>query len=72
MDLLDQGSMNIVEAVKPSILIEDDCKSIGGSWQMCITHVTPQLKDQIVSIVIKEFAGIDHLPTQFTDFMSWQ
>lgn len=27
----------IVEALKPDILIEDDCKSIGGAWQMCIT-----------------------------------
>lgn len=61
---------DIVEAVKPNILIEDDCKSIGGSWQMCITHVNPQLKDQIVSIIIKEFAGIDHLPIQYIDFLS--
>lgn len=52
----------IVELIQPDILIEDDCKSIGGSWQMCITYVTPKIKSEIKSIVVKEFKGIDHLP----------
>lgn len=52
----------LVEIIKPDILIEDDCKSIGGSWQMCITHVEPKLKSTIKSITVKEFKGIDHLP----------
>lgn len=51
---------DIVEAVKPDVLIEDDCRSIGGSWQMCITHVEPEIKKTIKSIVVKEFKGIDH------------
>ena len=53
---------NIVETVRPDVLIEDDCKSIGGSWQMGITYVEPQIKNAIQSIVVKEFKGIDHLP----------
>lgn len=52
----------IVEAVKPDILIEDDCKSIGGAWQMCITKVDPDIRKNIVSIAVPEFHGIDHLP----------
>lgn len=52
----------IVELIQPDILIEDDCKSIGGGWQMCITYVNPKIKSKIKSIVVKEFKGIDHLP----------
>jgi hypothetical protein len=51
----------IVEAIQPDILIEDDCKSIGGAWQRCITKVKPEIKERIVSIIVPEFKGIDHL-----------
>lgn len=54
---------DIVESLQPHILIEDDCRSIGGSWQMCITKVTPEIKTAIRSIVVPEFKGIDHLPS---------
>lgn len=57
-----QTYKDIVERIRPNILIEDDCRSIGGSWQMCITHVLPEIKASIKSIVVKEFRGIDHLP----------
>jgi len=53
---------DIVEKIRPDILIEDDCKSIGGSWQMCITNVNAELKQRILSIVVPEFKGIDILP----------
>lgn len=55
---------DIVEVLQPDILIEDDCKSIGGAWQMCITKVSPQIKQKIKSIVVPEFKGIDHLPRE--------
>lgn len=58
---------DIVEDVQPNVLIEDDCKSIGGSWQMCITQVSPERKASIQSIVVKEFGGIDHLPFSVLD-----
>lgn len=58
---------DIVEEVKPDILIEDDCRSIGGSWQMCITKVNPQIREQIKSFVVKEFKGIDHLPQKLAE-----
>jgi hypothetical protein len=53
---------DIVEVLQPDILIEDDCKSIGGEWQMCITKVKQEIKKAIVSIVVPEFKGIDRLP----------
>ena len=54
---------DIVELLQPDVLIEDDCKSIGGAWQMCITKVSPEIKSLIHSVVVPEFKGIDHLPT---------
>lgn len=53
---------DLVETLQPNILIEDDCKSIGGAWQMCITKVSPEIKEQIRSIIVPEFQGIDNLP----------
>jgi len=53
---------DIVEILRPDILIEDDCKSIGGAWQMCITKINPEVKEKILSIVVPEFKGIDNLP----------
>lgn len=43
---------DIVEALMPDVLIEDDCKSIGGAWQMCISKVNPKIKESIASIVV--------------------
>ncbi len=62
-----QKYKDIIEEVRPDILIEDDCRSIGGSWQMCITHVAPSIRTSIKSIVVKEFRGIDHLPLSVPD-----
>ncbi len=64
-----QKYKDIVEEVLPDILIEDDCRSIGGQWQMCITHVEPELKKQIKSIIVKEFKGIDHLPDSLDELL---
>lgn len=53
---------DIAELVIPQILIEDDCRSIGGKWQMTITYVQEDIKKEIKSIVVKEFTGINQLP----------
>jgi len=57
---------NVAEKIIPDILIEDDCESIGGKDEMTITHVKPELKKKIKSIVVKEFSGIDHLPDKIS------
>lgn len=51
----------IVERLKPNILIEDDCKSIGGLKACCITGVKDEIKKEIQSIIVPEFAGIDNV-----------
>lgn len=51
----------IVERIRPNILIEDDCKSIGGKKEWCITNVRKELKEEILSIIVPEFKGIDDI-----------
>ncbi|MFX1388339.1 MAG: hypothetical protein ACFE9M_14065, partial [Promethearchaeota archaeon] len=56
-----------IEEAKPDIIIEDDCESIGGKFQMTYPNLKPKLQSRITSIVVKEFAGIDHLPDNIGD-----
>ncbi len=70
-----QSYRDIAETVLPDVLIEDDCESIGGEQEMTITHVRPEYKKRITSIIVKEFGGIDHLPdmlTELTGERRWQ
>jgi hypothetical protein len=53
---------NIAGSLMPDVIIEDDCESIGGKEEMTITHVRPELKKRIKSIIVREFSGIDDLP----------
>lgn len=66
-----QKYKDLVEEVLPDVLVEDNCKSIGGKWQMSITYVKQELKEKIKSIVVKEFKGIDHLPQQLSKLMDY-
>jgi len=59
----------IAEEIIPTILIEDDCESIGGKKEMTITKVKPLIKRKIKSIVIKEFEGIDKYPDNLKDLV---
>ena len=52
---------DLVEKIIPDILIEDDCKSIGGEKQWCITGVKREVRDRIQSIIVEEFKGIDNI-----------
>lgn len=62
---------DIAEQVKPDVLLEDDCRSIGGRWQMSITYVREDVKQNIHSVVIREFAGIDYLPDDLWGLLTW-
>ena len=53
---------DVAEKAMPDVLIEDDCESIGGREEMTITHIKPDLKKKIKSVVVKEFEGVNHLP----------
>ncbi len=53
---------DIAERLRPDIIIEDDCESIGGEKEMTYPHIKEELKSKIKSIVVKEFEGIERLP----------
>nr|WP_162990845.1 hypothetical protein [Maliibacterium massiliense] len=53
---------DLVEALMPDVRIEDDCRSIGGAWQMCITRVCAAKKVRIRASIVRAFGGIDALP----------
>ena len=67
---LGQKYKEVVEEVLPNILVEDDCCSIGGKWQMSITYVRPEIKMKIKSIVVKEWHGIDDLPDVVSELLN--
>jgi len=62
---------DVAEKLKPDILIEDDCESIGGTDEMTITHIKPDIKKKIKSISVKEFGGIDHLPDNIQNLLNY-
>lgn len=66
-----QQYKDVVEEAKPSILIEDNCRSIGGIQQMCISSVEPEIRETIKSVAVEEFKGIDHLPVRFADLFTY-
>lgn len=51
----------IVERIKPDVLIEDNCQSIGGQKNCCITGVKSDIRKNIKSIIVPEFDGIDNI-----------
>lgn len=69
---LKESYAELVEAVQPDVLIEDDCKSIGGAWQMCITKVNSELKRKIKSVIVPEFKGIDNLSVNIEHLLVWK
>jgi len=62
---------DVAERIALDILIEDDCESIGGEDEMTITHISPVIKKKIKSIPIKEFCGIDHLPSNVSELLRY-
>jgi hypothetical protein len=58
---------DIAQKVMPDIIVEDDCESIGGKDKMTYTHIKPELKKRIKSIVVREFSGVDHLPDDISE-----
>lgn len=62
---------DVAERIMPDLLIEDDCESIGGEVEMTYPHIKPELKEEIKSIVVREFGGIDHLPDNISNLASF-
>ncbi len=57
---------DVAERVLPDMIVEDNCASIGGEKEMTYPHIKREIKERMKSIVVKEGAGIDHLPDDLT------
>jgi len=70
---LNENYKDVVEKISPlpDMLIEDDCESIGGEKEMTYPHINREMKNQIHSIVVKEFEGIDHLPNNINELIKF-
>jgi hypothetical protein len=62
---------DVIERIRPlpDVIIEDDCESIGGTVEMVYPNLKLKLKNEISSLVVKEFGGIDHLPDKISELM---
>jgi hypothetical protein len=58
----DQTYSDLVTAVHPNIIVEDDCESLGGTREMVYPNLAESVRRSIASVVVREFEGIDHLP----------
>ncbi len=68
----EESYKDVIVRILPDILIEDDCESIGGSDQLIYTQLNHDLKRKIKSIIVKEFGGIDHLPSRISSLLNYQ
>jgi hypothetical protein len=61
----------VVERVSPDVYIEDDCESIGGGAEMATPYLRAAARAHIKVIVVPEFGGIDFLPDDPTQLLTW-
>ena len=50
----------------PNLLLEDDCESIGAD-EVAYPQIPAKQRERILSLVVPEFAGIDHLPDSLSE-----
>ena len=56
-----QDYTTLIKEELPDILVEDDCKSVGGQTSMCSYNLPDNIKNKIKIIKVKEFGGIDNV-----------
>jgi hypothetical protein len=62
---------DVVARAAPDVLIEDDCESIGGREEIASAHLSPEVAKKVRSVVIREFEGIDHLPDDLRNLVTF-
>jgi len=65
-----ENYQDVAKRLMPDILIEDDCESIGGTKEMTYPNMSKEAKQNIHSVIVKEFEGIDQLPTDINKLLS--
>jgi hypothetical protein len=67
----DQSYAQVVERVAPDVYVEDDCESIGGEVEIAVPYLSAAARARIKTIVVPEFGGIDFLPDDPQQLLSW-
>ena len=62
---------DVIKKIKPDIIIEDNCKSIGGIAEMTYPNLSSELKENIKPVVVEEFTGIDYLPDEISKIKNY-
>jgi hypothetical protein len=57
---------DVVARIRPDILIEDDCESVGAG-ELTYPKVSVGLRERMISIIVPEFGGLGHLPDSIAD-----
>jgi hypothetical protein len=65
-----QTYADVVEEEMPDLLIQDDCRSIGGEVEMTYPHMSGAGRRRVKSLVVPEFGGVDHLPDPVPNWSS--
>lgn len=65
-----QSYGDVVAREVPDVLIEDDCESIGAR-HIAYPQIPAPVRGRIASVVVPEFAGIDHLPDNPGELLAW-
>jgi len=60
---------DVAENALPDVIVESDCAGIGGEREMTYPHIRPDIRRRIVSVVVREFEGIDHLPESLQNLL---
>ena len=63
---------DLAERFRPDLIVEDNCRSIGGEPEMTYPNMSVKSKAKIKSIVVEEFEGLKHLPDRLEDLMKFQ
>ncbi len=58
----DQSYSDLITPLRPDVIVEDDCESLGGIKEMVYPNLSENVRRSIASVVVREFEGVDHLP----------
>lgn len=65
----EESYADVVARVAPDVIVEDDCESIGGTAQMTHPRLPAPFQDDVVSVVVPEFGGIDSVAERVSEIM---
>ncbi len=63
---------NVAERLQPDIIVEDNCRSIGGAPEMTYPNMRDESKNRTKSVIVEEFEGLEHLPGKTSELFRFE